>query len=109
MLADPRAAKSMETFLGQWLGYESLGITVIPDPRSFKAFTPPLMEAMKSETSMMFESLVRDNGSLLQLLEANFKSPGSTSLFREKMKSPGYGNYVDHDKLFSGEITAKGM
>ena len=70
MLADPRATQSMETFLGQWLGYESLGITVIPDPRSFKAFTPPLMEAMKAETALMFESLVRENGSLLQLLDS---------------------------------------
>lgn len=70
MLKDPRAARSMETFLGQWLGYESLGINVVPDPRSFKAFTPPLMEAMKAETSMMFESLVHDGGSLLQLLDS---------------------------------------
>lgn len=71
MLADPRAARSMETFLGQWLGFESLGITVIPDPRSFKAFTPPLMEAMKAETAMLFESLVRHDGSLLQLLDSD--------------------------------------
>lgn len=71
MLADSRAARSMETFLGQWLGFESLGITVIPDPGSFKAFTPPLMEAMKAETAMVFESLVRHNGSLLQLLDSD--------------------------------------
>lgn len=70
MLRDPRAAQSMETFLGQWLGFESLGVTVVPDPRSFKEFTPPLMEAMKAETAMVFESLVQDDDSLLQLLDS---------------------------------------
>ncbi len=71
MLGDARAARSMKTFLGQWLGFESLGITVMPDPRSFKAFTPPLMEAMKAETAMTFESLVCADGSLLQLLDSD--------------------------------------
>ncbi len=72
MLADPRAARSMETFLGQWLGFQSLGITVIPDPRTFRdAFTPPVMEAMKAETAMMFASLVYNDGSLLQLLDSD--------------------------------------
>ncbi len=70
MLKDPRASQSMETFLGQWLGFESLGVTVIPDPRAFKEFTPPVMAAMKAETVMMFESLIQDSGSLLQLLDS---------------------------------------
>lgn len=44
---------------------------------------------------------------LLSILTSNFGALGTTSMFREKMKSPGYGNYVGHDDLFSGEITAK--
>lgn len=48
-----------------------------------------------------------DQDELLALVSANFRSLGTTSMFREKIKTPGYGNYVDHDKLFSGEITAK--
>ena len=70
MLNDPRSAQSMETFLGQWLGFESLGVTVIPEPGIFKTFDPPLMEAMKAETVLSFESLVHSGGSLLQLLDS---------------------------------------
>lgn len=44
---------------------------------------------------------------LLSLVSLTFRSLGTTSMFREKIKTPGYGNYVDHDKLFGGEITAK--
>ncbi len=35
-------------------------------------------------------------------LLANGHNPG----LREKLRSPEYGNYVDHDKLFDGSITA---
>jgi hypothetical protein len=31
---------------------------------------------------------------------------GATSSFRAKLQSPHYGNYVNHDRLFSGEVTA---
>ena len=44
---------------------------------------------------------------LLSTVTASFAALGTTSTFREKIKAPGYGNYIDHDKLFSGEVTAK--
>lgn len=44
---------------------------------------------------------------VLSLIETSFVQLGTSSLFREKIKSPGYGNYIDHDELFNGEITAK--
>lgn len=43
----------------------------------------------------------------LALLIVNFDAMGATSGFREKLKTPGYGNYVSHEKLFSGEVTSK--
>ncbi len=46
-------------------------------------------------------------GEILSLLKDEFAELGTMSLFREKIKSPGYGNYIDHDRLFSGEITEK--
>jgi hypothetical protein len=49
----------------------------------------------------------RQQDEILSLVEGNFAELGTTSLFREKIKSPGYGNYIDHDRLFSGEIEAK--
>jgi hypothetical protein len=48
-----------------------------------------------------------ERNELLSALSSGFARLGTTSLFREKMKSPAYGNHVDHDILFSGKITAK--
>jgi hypothetical protein len=44
---------------------------------------------------------------LLSVVTLSFSALGAPSMFRAKMKAPGYGNYVDHDDLFSGDITAK--
>lgn len=44
---------------------------------------------------------------ILSLVKDKFAELGTTSLFREKIKSPGYGNYIDHDRLFSGETIEK--
>ena len=48
-----------------------------------------------------------ERNELLSVLTSSFAALGTTSMFREKMKAPGYANYVDHDSLFSGEITTK--
>jgi hypothetical protein len=50
---------------------------------------------------------IAERNQLLAALTSSFEELGTTSSFREKIKAPGYGNYVDHDTLFSGEITAK--
>lgn len=70
MLEDPRASVAMKTFIGQWLGIESLGETVVPDPRTFGEFSPPLSRAMKEETFLTFEALIKDGGSLFNLLDS---------------------------------------
>ena len=44
---------------------------------------------------------------LNSLIARSFSALGTMSTFRERVKSPKYGNYVDHEKLFSGEITGK--
>lgn len=49
--------------------------------------------------------LERDD--LLGLVTSAFNSLGTVSGFREKLKTPSYGNHVSHQKLFSGEVTAK--
>jgi hypothetical protein len=70
MLGDPRASVAMESFLGQWLGYESLGRTVFPDRRKFPEFDPVLNHAMKQETILAFQATLEDGGSLLDLLDS---------------------------------------
>lgn len=41
---------------------------------------------------------------LLAWISQSFDSLGAKSEFREKLHEPQYGNYVDHEKLFSGNI-----
>ena len=56
--------------MGQWLGFESLGRTIQPDESKFPEFTPELCEAMKQETILSLESLLRRRGSLLELIDS---------------------------------------
>ncbi len=44
---------------------------------------------------------------LLGWISQGFESLKAGSEFREKLMEPEYGNYVDHDRLFSGEIKEK--
>ena len=41
---------------------------------------------------------------LLAWVSESFAALGAKSEFREKLHEPEFGNYADHDKLFSGEI-----
>jgi hypothetical protein len=42
---------------------------------------------------------------LEELIQQQFEHLGATSSFRAKLRSPSYGNYLNHDQLFSGEVT----
>lgn len=72
MLADPRSRAFTSTFIGQWLGFAELGSTVRPDDVAFPEFTPALGEAMVSEAEMFFDRIVREDRSLLELLDADY-------------------------------------
>ena len=37
-------------------------------------------------------------------IEAELSKSGNMKAFKEKMQNPHYGNYLDHEKLFSGGI-----
>lgn len=69
MVADPKARAFTESFLGQWLGFAGLGSEHVPDEKKFREFTPTLAEAMKLEPVLVFEQLMREGGSLLELLD----------------------------------------
>lgn len=68
MLADPRAEALVGNFVGQWLKLRELDQAAPQDT----AFDPALREAMRLETLNFFQSLVRDNKNLLELLDADY-------------------------------------
>jgi hypothetical protein len=69
LVADGRSRDFIQAFLGQWLGFASLGTGHVPDAKKFREFTPELSGAMKLEPVLVFEKLVRQGGSLLDLLD----------------------------------------
>lgn len=72
MLADPKAEAFAESFAGQWLGARKLMITVNPDRGRFPRFTETLRQAMADEPTRFFLSLLRDDASLLRLLDCDY-------------------------------------
>jgi mono/diheme cytochrome c family protein len=71
MLADEKAAALADNFAGQWLETRNLDV-VKPDPQKFPTWGPELRDAMKTETRMFFEAMLRENRPLSNFLDANF-------------------------------------
>jgi hypothetical protein len=71
MLADPRAAALAENFAGQWLEIRNLDV-VKPDPAKFPEWGPELRDAMKTETRMFFEYVLRENRPLSDFIDARY-------------------------------------
>jgi hypothetical protein len=71
MLADPRAEALSSRFAAQWLRLQDVE-KVRPDPNFYPNFDENIAEAMRTETKMFFESLVREDRSLLDLLSADY-------------------------------------
>jgi hypothetical protein len=71
MLDDPKSNSLVANFAGQWLQIRNLA-TVRPDPVIFGDFDESLRSSMQRETELFFESVVRENRSVLDLLTANY-------------------------------------
>jgi hypothetical protein len=71
MLKDPRAEALSANFAGQWLnlrGLQSAG----PLPNVYPDFDDPLRQAMRREVELLFESIVREDRSIVDLLTADY-------------------------------------
>jgi len=71
MLADPRAEALASRFAAQWLRLQDVE-KVHPDPNFYPNFDENLADAMLTETKLFFDSLVREDRSLLDLLSADY-------------------------------------
>ena len=71
MLNDPRAAALSENFVGQWLETRNLD-SIKPDPDKFPAWSAELKEAMRTETRMLFESILHNNQPVSEFLTARY-------------------------------------
>ena len=71
MLSDPKSKALVENFAGQWLQLRNLDLAA-PDKSQFPAFDDDLRRAMRTESEMFFAAIVREDRSVLELLDADF-------------------------------------
>ena len=71
MLKDNRSRSLVDNFAGQWLYLRNLE-GAIPDMRLFPDFDDNLRQAFRRETELFFESILREDRSVLDLIKADY-------------------------------------
>lgn len=71
MLADPRSEAMTANFAGQWLHLQNLK-GANPDLFLFPDFDRSLSDSMRRETELLFDNIMREDRSVLDLLTANY-------------------------------------
>jgi hypothetical protein len=71
MLADPKANAMVSNFAGQWLLLRNLQ-SQTRDQAVFPNFDDNLRQAFRTETEMLFQSVMREDRNVVELLNADF-------------------------------------
>ena len=71
MLRDQRSRALVENFAGQWLQFRNIDV-VRPDAGKFPDFDENLRYSMRRETELFLENVVRQDGHVLDLLNADY-------------------------------------
>ena len=71
MIADPKSSAFAENFVGQWLETRSLD-AVKRDEKKFPEWNTELKEAMRTETRMFFEAVMRQDRPLSDFIDGKY-------------------------------------
>ncbi|HVQ14363.1 MAG TPA: DUF1592 domain-containing protein, partial [Vicinamibacterales bacterium] len=71
MLADPRSSALVDNFAGQWLQLRNVR-SVLPNSDEFPDFDDNLRQSFRKETELLFESIIREDRNVLDLLRADY-------------------------------------
>jgi hypothetical protein len=71
MLADPRSEALASRFAAEWLGLGRLD-AVMPDAPLYPNYDRTLAISLRRETELLFDSIVRDDSSVLDLLTSDY-------------------------------------
>jgi hypothetical protein len=71
MLADPRSEALVSNFADQWLQVRNLD-SITPDLRLFPDFDDNLRQSFRQETELFFDSVLREDRSVVNLLKADY-------------------------------------
>lgn len=111
MLADPKSRAVVDNFAGQWLQLRNLA-SVEPDLLAFPDFDDNLREGFREETSLFFESILREDRSVVDLLTANYsylnerlaRHYGISGVHGSDFRRVELDNEVRHGLLGQGSI-----
>lgn len=71
MIADPRSHELVKNFAGQWLALRTLTSST-PEGVIYPDFDDNLRQAFRTEAEMFFESIIREDRSVVDLLTADY-------------------------------------
>jgi hypothetical protein len=71
MLSNPKSSAMAENFAGEWLEVRRLE-SITPDRDTFPDFDDYLRDSMKQETELFIENLLRNDGSILDLIDGKY-------------------------------------
>jgi hypothetical protein len=71
MLGDPKSQALLDNFAGQWLHLRNIA-EWHPDPAKYPQFDEALRNAFERESSLFFENIVREDRSVLELIDADY-------------------------------------
>ena len=71
MLADPKSQALVDNFAGQWLHIRNVAVHQ-PSPETLFHFDDNLRKAFEQETELFFESIIRENRNVVDLLNADY-------------------------------------
>ena len=71
MLKHPRARALTANFAGQWLNLRGLD-SVVPLASLYPDFDDPLRQAMRTEVELLFDSIIREDRRVIDLLTADY-------------------------------------
>jgi hypothetical protein len=69
MLRDPKSSALVDNFAGQWLQFKNIDV-MKPDQEKFPEFEDNLRYSMRRETELFLENLIRDDASVLEILDS---------------------------------------
>lgn len=101
MIADPRASAFFDSFGAQWLGIDRIHELIV-DEKRYPGLTPALRQAMYDEASLFFMSILRENRSLLDLLDADFTYLNAPLAKIYGMDNEVKGNQMQRVRLSDG-------
>ena len=106
MLQDTKSIAMVQNFALQWLQIKRLDL-VSPDSKLFPSFDLKLRAAMRTETEMFFNSIIKEDRSILELIDSDY-----TFLNEPLAKHYGIadtkGNMVGAKKVQSGGLPIRG-